>query len=90
MDGFYEGKGVRPSYDFDFTDETPITIGSGDEFLLYDSDDDGINDYSVGTVGARVVDIYGIFSDKPEIDDNLGAVNGTLLLQWIRTAITLG
>ena len=69
----------RPSYDFDFTDETPITIGSGDEFLLYDSDDDGINDYSAGTVGARVVDIYGIISDKPEIDDKLGAVNGTLL-----------
>jgi len=33
----------------------------------------------LGTVGARVVDIYGIFSDKPEIDDKLGAVNGTLL-----------
>ena len=76
---FTKEKGVRPSYDFDFTDETPITIGSGDEFLLYDSDDDGINDYSAGTVGARVVDIYGIFSDKPEIDDKLGAVNGTLL-----------
>ena len=76
---FTKEKGVRPSYDFDFTDETPITIGSGDEFLLYDSDDDGINDYSAGTVGARVVDIYGIISDKPEIDDNLGAVNGTLL-----------
>nr|ABZ06971.1 putative Subtilase family protein [uncultured marine crenarchaeote HF4000_ANIW93J19] len=76
---FTKEKGVRPSYDFDFTDETPITIGSGDEFLLYDSDDDGINDYSAGTVGARVVDIYGIISDKAEIDDNLGAVNGTLL-----------
>ena len=76
---FTKEKGVRPSYDFDFTDETPITIGSGNEFLLYDSDDDGINDYSAGTVGARVVDIYGIISDKPEIDDNLGAVNGTLL-----------
>jgi len=69
----------RPSYDFDFTDETPITIGSGDEFLLYDSDDDGINDYSAGTVGARVVDIYGIISDKAEIDNKIGAVNGTLL-----------
>lgn len=69
----------RPHYDFDFTDETPITIGSGNEFLVYDSDDDGINDYSAGTVGARVVDIYGIISDKAEIDDKLGAINGTLL-----------
>jgi len=69
----------RPDYDFDFTDETPITIGSGNEFLVYDSDDDGINDYSAGTVGARVVDIYGVISDKAEIDDRIGAINGTLL-----------
>ena len=51
---------------FDFTDETPITIGSGNEFMVYDSDGDGINDYSAGTVGARVVDIYGVISDKAE------------------------
>jgi len=69
----------RPDYDFDFTDETPITIGSGNEFFLYDSDNDGINDYSAGTAGARVVDIYGIFSDDAEINDMVGAVNGTLL-----------
>ena len=69
----------RPNYDFSFTDETPITIGNGKEFLLYDSDEDGINDYSAGTVGARVVDIYGIISDEAEIDDVLYAVNGTLL-----------
>jgi len=69
----------RPDYDFDFTDETPITIGSGNEFMVYDSDGDGINDYSAGTVGARVVDIYGVISDKAEIDDKMGAVNGTLL-----------
>ena len=69
----------RPDYDFDFTDETPITIGSGNEFMVYDSDDDGVNDYSAGTVGARVVDIYGVISDKAEIDDKIGAVNGTLL-----------
>jgi len=69
----------KPDYDFDFTDETQITIGSGNEFLLYDSDNDGINDYSAGTVGARIVDIYGIFSDKAEIDDRVGAINGTLL-----------
>ena len=71
--------GDEVDYDFDFTDDTPITIGSGKEFLVYDSDDDGINDYSAGTVGARIVDIYGIFSDEAEIDDRLNAVNGTLL-----------
>ena len=69
----------EPDFDFDFTDETPITIGGGNEFLLYDSDDNGLNDYSAGTVGARVVDIYGIISDKAEIDEKLGAINGTLL-----------
>ena len=76
---YVKTEGSRPDYDFDFTDETPITIGSGNEFLVYDSDDDGINDYSAGVVGARVVDIYGIISDEAEIDDSLGAVNGTLL-----------
>ena len=76
---YVKAEGSRPDYDFDFTDETPITIGSGNEFLVYDSDDDGINDYSVGVVGARVVDIYGVISDEAEIDDSLGAVNGTLL-----------
>jgi len=68
-----------PDYDFDYTVVMAITIGSGNEFLIYDSDDDGINDYSAGTVGARVVDIHGIFSNRAEIDDRLGAVNGTLL-----------
>ena len=72
-------KDSRPDYDFDFTDETHITIGDGNEFLLYDSDGDGTNDYSAGTVGARVVDVYGVFSPKTEIDNSLGAVNGTLL-----------
>ena len=69
----------KPDYDFDFTDETPITIGNGKEFLLYDSDGDGIDDYSAGTLGARVVDIYGLFSDEAEIDYKLNAINGTLL-----------
>jgi len=76
---FTREENSTPDYDFDFTDEMAITIGSGNEFLIYDSDDDGINDYSAGTVGARVVDIHGIFSDSAEIDDKLGAINGTLL-----------
>jgi len=76
---FTREENSTPDYDFDFTDEMAITIGSGNEFLIYDSDDDGINDYSAGTVGAQVVDIHGIFSDSAEIDDKLGAINGTLL-----------
>ena len=44
-----------------------------------DSDNDGVNDYSAGTVGARIVDIYGVISDKAEFDDRLNAINGTLL-----------
>ena len=51
--------GEKPDYDFDFTDEKPIVLGSGNEFLVYDSNDDGKNDFSAGTVGARVLGVYG-------------------------------
>ena len=72
--------GEKPNYDFDFTDETPIRLGTGKEFLVYDSDDDGKSDYSAGTVGARVLDVYGVIEDKTtEIDKRLNAINGTLL-----------
>ena len=76
---FFRTEDKRPDYDFDFTDETPITIGGGNEFLVYDSDYNDMDDYSAGTVGARVVDVHGIFSGEADIDDHLGAVNGTLL-----------
>lgn len=46
--------GQKPKYDFDFTDEKPIVLGSGKEFLVYDSNNDGKNDYSAGTIGAQV------------------------------------
>ncbi len=73
-------KGQRPDYDFDFTDERPVVLGSGNEFLLYDSDGDGRADYSAGTVGARVLDVHGVISNKTsDVDDVLRAVNGTLL-----------
>lgn len=73
-------KGQKPNYDFDFTDETPIKIGNGNEFLVYDSDKNGRPDYSAGTVGAQVLDIYGIVSqNKSSIDKALKATNGTLL-----------
>ncbi|RNJ77103.1 MAG: peptidase S8 [Nitrosopumilus sp. H13] len=72
--------GQVPAYDFDFTDEKPIVLGSGKEFLVYDSDGDGRNDFSAGAVGARVLDVYGTIADSAsELDDSLKAVNGTLL-----------
>ena len=73
-------EGEKPEYDFDFTDEKPIILGSGKEFLVYDSNNDGKNDYSAGTIGAKVLDVYGVIQNKTaEIDDSIKAVNGTLL-----------
>ena len=66
-------------YDFDFTDEHPIQLGSGDEFLVYDVDDDGIDDYSAGVLGARVVDVFGVIGDEKSEITGFGAINGTLL-----------
>jgi len=73
-------KGEQPDYDFDFTDEKPIVLGSGNEHLVYDFDDDGKSDYSAGTIGAQVMDVYGVIEGKKSaIDDKLKAINGTLL-----------
>jgi subtilisin family serine protease len=73
-------RGEEPDYDFDFTDEKPIVLGSGKEFLVYDSNDDGKNDYSAGTIGAKVLDVYGVIrNNSTDIDDHLNAINGTLL-----------
>ena len=70
----------KSDYDFDFTDEIPIVLGSGNEFLVFDSNDDGKNDYSAGTFGAQVLDIYDVFkTNSTHIDDSLNAINGTLL-----------
>jgi len=72
--------GEKPDYDFDFTDEKPIVLGSGNEFLVYDSNDDGKNDFSAGTIGAHVLDVYSVIEkESVVIDDNLNAINGTLL-----------
>ncbi len=57
-------------YDFDFTDEASITLGSGDEFLLYDSDEDDVDDYFAGTVGAQILDVYGT--------QKIQSINGTI------------
>ena len=73
-------RGQQAEYDFDFTDEKPIVLGSGNEHLIYDFDDDGKFDYSAGTIGAQVVDVYGVIKkEKAEIDKTLRAINGTLL-----------
>jgi len=68
-----------PKYDFDFTDEVPITLGSGKEFFLYDSNKDGKFDYSAGTFGAQVLDVYGVIGNESMIDPKIKAINGTLL-----------
>ena len=55
-------------------------MGSGDEFLVFDSNNDGKNDYSAGTFGAQVLDVYGVIKNNSTIiDKNLNAINGTLL-----------
>ena len=70
----------RPQYDFDFTDEKPVVLGSGNEFLVYDSNGDGFDDYSAGAVGATVLDVYGVIRNGPAtVEGHVGAVNGTLL-----------
>ena len=72
--------GQKPNYDFDFTDEKPIVLGSGKEFLVYDSNNDGKNDYSAGTLGAQVLDVYGVIRNNfTDTDDTINAINGTLL-----------
>ncbi|MBI5377375.1 MAG: S8 family serine peptidase [Thaumarchaeota archaeon] len=76
----FEAKDNKPpKYDFDFTDETPITLGNGKEFFLYDSDKDGKFDYSAGTFGAQVLDIYGVIKKRSFIESKIRATNGTLL-----------
>ena len=67
------------SLDLDFTDDTPITMGSGNELLVYDADDDGMADYSAGMLGARVLDVYGVFGEETPEGYVPGAVNTTLL-----------
>ena len=69
----------KTEFDFDFTDDVHHVIGDGNEFLTYDYNDDGELDYSVGTLGAQILDIYGVIENESNIDENFGAINGTLL-----------
>jgi len=70
---------TAPTYDYDFTDESTITLGGGNENLVYDSNHDGNLDYGAGTVGAHVLDVYGVITKPSLVDKKLGAINGTLL-----------
>jgi subtilisin family serine protease len=63
---------IEPS--FDFTDDVPIKLGDGNEFLTYDYNNDGFPDFSAGTVGARVVDLWQAASNKtkPTLGEKTG------------------
>ncbi len=63
---------VQPS--FDFTDDVPIKLGDGNEFLTYDYNGDGFPDFTAGTAGARVVDLWQAASNKtkPELVEDTG------------------
>ncbi|MEP0826626.1 MAG: S8 family serine peptidase, partial [Nitrososphaera sp.] len=52
----------EPAYDF--TDDTPIRLGEGNEILSFDYNNDGFPDFSAGTVGARVVDLWQVLTNK--------------------------
>ena len=70
---------ILPKYDFDFTNENIITLGEGNEYLVYDSNHDGKSDYGAGTVGAHVLDVYGVITKPSLVDKKLGAISGILL-----------
>lgn len=62
----------EPSYDF--TDDVPIKLGDGNEFLTFDYDSDGFPDFSAGTAGARVVDLWQVATNKtkPAVGEETG------------------
>ena len=71
-----------PSPVFDFTDQRRITIGDGNENLVYDFNHDGYPDFSAGTLGARVADIWQVINGtkKPVADNNGGGFVAARLL----------
>ncbi len=64
----------EPSYDF--TDDVPIKLGDGNEFLTYDYNDDGFPDFSAGTAGARVVDLWQVVASSNKTKPVLGEETG--------------
>lgn len=77
----FELKQSDIEFDYSFTDEKRIKLGNKSEFLTFDDDKDGEVDFTAGLIGAHVLDVWGAMKEeeKAEIDDYLGAVNGTLL-----------
>ena len=70
----------KSKYDFDFTDDLYDLIYGDVDAVFFDSDNDGKNDYSAGTFGAQVLDVYGVIKNNSTIiHDSLNAINGTLL-----------
>ncbi len=66
-------------FDYDFTDEDGRVIGDGNELLLYDADNDDLPDLSAGILGARVVDLWGVVSNKSIFNPTTGLPNATIL-----------
>ena len=79
MDTSWQSFAGDPPLDFDFTDDPAIQLGSGHELLIYDFDKDGVTDYTAGMLGARVLDVYGVFGDTAPHDYVPGAINTTLM-----------
>ena len=79
-----------PEPSFDFTDETPIKLGDGNEHLVYDYNKDGSPDFSAGTAGARVLDIWRVTDNKTQLQladrDGYGGVALAKLLEPIDPA----
>ncbi|MFQ6076484.1 MAG: S8 family serine peptidase, partial [Candidatus Bathyarchaeia archaeon] len=50
--------------DYSFYDEEPHRLGDGTEYLAADYTGDGVPDISAGLLGARVLDIWGVFTGR--------------------------
>lgn len=74
-----------PTPSFDFTDEKPIKLGDGNEHLTYDYNGDGSPDFSAGTAGARVLDLWRVTDNKTRVEladkDGYGGVSMAKLLE---------
>ncbi|MGI0039140.1 MAG: S8 family serine peptidase, partial [Nitrososphaera sp.] len=80
-----------PAQTFDFTDEKPFKLGDGNEFLTYDYNNDGYADFSAGTAGARVLDIWRVIDNKTEVatssaGGNYGGIVSARLLEPMDSA----
>lgn len=75
---------------FDFTDERPIKLGDGNEHFVYDYNNDGSADFSAGTAGARVLDIWRVTDNRTRVQlanqDGYGGVSMARLLEPIDPA----